>query len=70
VHNSYDLVIDKFRLGCFTPTFVASRPRKVAKMNDPGLDKPISDEAKDIENQIGRAKKEDEAEEQALLAPR
>jgi potassium channel subfamily K len=39
-------------------------------MNDPGLDKPISDEAKDIENQIGRAKKEDEAEEQALLAPR
>jgi potassium channel subfamily K, other eukaryote len=39
-------------------------------MNDPGLDKPISDDAKDVENRAGVNNKEEEDEEQALLAPR
>lgn len=36
-------------------------------MNDPGLDGPISNEAKDVENQMGRENKEEEEEEQAYL---
>lgn len=39
-------------------------------MNDPGLDKPISDDAKDVENEMGVNSKEEEDEEAALLAPR
>jgi potassium channel subfamily K len=39
-------------------------------MNDPGLDKPISNDAKDVENQVGHENKEDEDEEKALLGPR
>jgi hypothetical protein len=41
-------------------------------MNDPGFDKPISDDANDVENQVGHGNKEDEQEheEEAFLGPR
>jgi potassium channel subfamily K len=39
-------------------------------MNDPGFDKPISNDAKDVENQVGNENKQDEDEEKALLGPR
>lgn len=40
-------------------------------MNDPGLDKPIADEAQDVENQLGREKeKSEDEEERFLLGPR
>lgn len=39
-------------------------------MNDPGFDKPISDDAKDVENKMERGNKEDEEEELAFLEPR
>ena len=39
-------------------------------MNDPGLDEPISDDAKDIENQQRDEKDEREEDEQAFLEPR
>ena len=39
-------------------------------MNDPGLDEPISSDAKDVEKQETDEKQEMEEEEQAFLAPR
>lgn len=39
-------------------------------MNDPGLDKPISDDAREVENQMGHETKEEEDEEYAFLEPR
>lgn len=38
-------------------------------MNDPGLDKPISNDAKDVENQKSEARDEKEEDEQEFLAP-
>ncbi|KAG4438859.1 hypothetical protein IFR05_005648 [Cadophora sp. M221] len=38
-------------------------------MNDPGLDEPISNDAKDVENQKGEARDEKEEDEQEFLAP-
>lgn len=46
-------------------------PCKVAKnMNDPGLDKPISDDAKDVENEVGLEDKDEVEDEDELLQPR
>ena len=45
------------------------RDRK-AKMNDPGLDEPISNDAKDIEKQQEDEQEEIEEDEQAFLEPR
>ena len=39
-------------------------------MNDPGLDKPISNDAREVENQMGHEKKEEDDEEYAFLEPR
>ncbi len=39
-------------------------------MNDPGLDQPISRDAKDVENQEQDERDEKDEEEQAFLAPR
>ena len=39
-------------------------------MNDPGLDEPISNDAKDVENQEKDARDEKEEDEQAFLEPR
>lgn len=40
-------------------------------MNDPGLDKPISDDAKDVENQMGKQREEEDKEdEESYLEPR
>ena len=39
-------------------------------MNDPGLDEPISNDAKDVENQERDARDEKEEDEQAFLEPR
>ncbi|KIN01382.1 hypothetical protein OIDMADRAFT_145456 [Oidiodendron maius Zn] len=39
-------------------------------MNDPGLDKPISNDAREVENKIQHEKKEEEDEEHAFLEPR
>ena len=39
-------------------------------MNDPGLDKPISDDAREVENQMGHETKEEEDEEYAFLEHR
>ena len=39
-------------------------------MNDPGLDGPISSDAKDVEKQKVDEKEEAEEEEQAYLEPR
>ncbi|KAH9214090.1 hypothetical protein DL95DRAFT_366023 [Leptodontidium sp. 2 PMI_412] len=38
-------------------------------MNDPGLDEPISNDAKDVENQKSEARDEKEEDEQEFLAP-
>tara|TARA_R110002060_G_scaffold33356_12_gene44096 strand:+ start:2824 stop:2994 length:171 start_codon:yes stop_codon:yes gene_type:complete len=38
-------------------------------MNDPGLDGPISDDAKDVENQKGDRKDDKKEDEQEFLAP-
>ncbi|KAH7410823.1 potassium channel-like protein [Cadophora sp. MPI-SDFR-AT-0126] len=38
-------------------------------MNDPGLDEPISNDAKDVENQRGDREDEEKEEEQEFLAP-
>lgn len=39
-------------------------------MNDPGLDEPISNDAKDVENQKRDEEDEKEEHEQAFLEPR
>lgn len=39
-------------------------------MNDPGLDEPISNDAKDVENQVHDERDEKEEDEQEFLAPR
>jgi hypothetical protein len=39
-------------------------------MNDPGLDEPISNDAKDVENQVNDEHDEKEEDEQAFLEPR
>jgi potassium channel subfamily K len=39
-------------------------------MNDPGLDEPISNDAKDVESQQQDEKYEREEDEQAFLEPR
>ena len=39
-------------------------------MNDPGLDEPISNDAKDVEKQQKDEKEEMEEDEQAFLNPR
>jgi hypothetical protein len=39
-------------------------------MNDPGLDKPISEDAKDIENQEKDEHDAEEEDEQAFLEPK
>jgi potassium channel subfamily K len=40
-------------------------------MNDPGLDKPIFDDAKDVENQMGgQQEEEDREDEESYLEPR
>ena len=39
-------------------------------MNDPGLDEPIADDAKDVEKQRTDEKEEREEDEQAFLEPR
>jgi len=39
-------------------------------MNDPGLDEPISQDAKDVEKQQGDERDEMEEDEQAFLEPR
>jgi potassium channel subfamily K len=39
-------------------------------MNDPGLDEPISHDARDVENQKQDERDEREEEEQAFLEPR
>jgi potassium channel subfamily K len=39
-------------------------------MNDPGLDEPISNDAKDVEKQQEDEKEELEEHERAFLAPR
>lgn len=39
-------------------------------MNDPGLDEPISNDAKDVENQASDERDEKEEDEQEFLAPR
>jgi potassium channel subfamily K len=39
-------------------------------MNDPGLDDPIANEAKDVEEQHVDEKEEREEDEQAFLEPR
>lgn len=39
-------------------------------MNDPGLDEPISNDAKDVENQAHDERDEREEDEQEFLAPR
>lgn len=38
-------------------------------MNDPGLDEPISNDAKDVESQRRDEREEEEEEEQAFLEP-
>jgi potassium channel subfamily K, other eukaryote len=38
-------------------------------MNDPGLDTPIADEAKDVEDQKRDEKEAEEEDEQAYLEP-
>jgi potassium channel subfamily K len=39
-------------------------------MNDPGLDEPISNDARDVENQVNDEHDEKEEDEQAFLEPR
>jgi potassium channel subfamily K len=39
-------------------------------MNDPGLDKPISEDAKDVENQKKDEHDAEEEDEQAFLEPK
>jgi potassium channel subfamily K len=39
-------------------------------MNDPGLDEPISNHAKDVEKQNADGQEEQEEDEQAFLEPR
>jgi len=39
-------------------------------MNDPGLDEPISNDARDVENQVNDERDEKEEDEQAFLEPR
>jgi hypothetical protein len=39
-------------------------------MNDPGLDKPISDDAKMVEDEVGLEDKSEEVDEDELLQPR
>lgn len=39
-------------------------------MNDPGLDEPISNDAKDVENQVQDERDEKEEDEHEFLAPR
>jgi potassium channel subfamily K len=39
-------------------------------MNDPGLDEPISNDAKDVENLAADEREEEEEDEQEFLAPR
>jgi hypothetical protein len=51
-------------------THAKTRIEGQQSMNDPGLDEPISNDAKDVENQVNDERDEKEEDEQAFLEPR
>jgi hypothetical protein len=53
-----------------TRSLQSSRIWTAAIMNDPGLDEPISNDAKHVENQEKDEREEKEEDEQAFLEPR
>lgn len=52
------------------PACCCSRYRAVAKMNDPGLDEPIQEHSKDVEQDRKNELEVQREDEQAFLDPR